>query len=110
MRIGIISSDIVANEIVTAMAQSRIFFDHLILSICNGDVAAQLASLEARIRFVEHNQQVVDDADVLCVAISLETVREMQARLTFRAHQRVISFLPSNYSVSRLIDQLERVV
>ncbi|WBU65463.1 pyrroline-5-carboxylate reductase [Paracoccus aerodenitrificans] len=93
MKIGFIGTGDITKAIVTGLMASDYPLDEVILSPRSKDVSARLAAEHDRVRVAESNQQVVDEADLVFLAIRPQIAEEVLRALTFRADQKIASLI-----------------
>lgn len=93
MKIGFIGTGDITKAIVTGLMQSQYPVDAVILSPRNAQVSARLAAEHARVSVAESNQQVVDQADLVFLAILPQVAEEVIRSLRFRDDQKIASLI-----------------
>lgn len=93
MRLGFIGTGTITQAIVTGLLNGGVAFDAIALSPRNAQTAAELASLDRRIRVCASNQQVVDASDVVVLAVVPQIAAEVLGPLSFEARHHVISLM-----------------
>lgn len=93
MRLGFVGTGVITEAIVTGLLKVGAPFEHIALSNRNAEKAARLASLDKRITVCESNQDVLDQSDVVCLAIVPQIAHDVIATLKFQPSHRVISFV-----------------
>jgi pyrroline-5-carboxylate reductase len=93
MRLGFVGTGVITEAIVTGLLKVGAPFEHIALSNRNAKKAAQLAAKDTRISVCESNQAVLDQSDVVCLAIIPQIAHEVIAELKFEPSHRVISFV-----------------
>jgi pyrroline-5-carboxylate reductase len=93
MRVGFIGTGSIAGSIVTGLVKSNWNFREISLSPRNPAVAARLAELDRKIRVRTDNQAVLDDSEVVFLAVRPQIARDVVAPLAFRAGHRVINLV-----------------
>ncbi|WP_137702703.1 NAD(P)-binding domain-containing protein [Marimonas lutisalis] len=89
MRIGVIGTGAIAAAVVEGIAGDG---HDIIVSERSRDVSARLADTFANVR-VGTNAAVIEDSDVVFVALMAEVAEEVLRQLPFRRGQRVVSFM-----------------
>lgn len=116
MRLGFIGTGTITKAVVTGLLReapaSSTPFEQIALSPRNAQIAAELASLDARVQVCESNQEVLANADVVCLAVVPQIAAEVLSALKFDARHHVISFIAgmSIEAVSRLVRPASKVV
>jgi pyrroline-5-carboxylate reductase len=93
MRLGFIGAGSITSSIVTGLVKSNWNFNEVSLSPRNSAVAARLAELNHNIRVRTDNQAVLDDSEVVFLAVRPQIARDMVAPLAFRPGHRVINLV-----------------
>ncbi|CAB3806374.1 Pyrroline-5-carboxylate reductase [Paraburkholderia caffeinitolerans] len=101
MRIGFVGTGVITRAVVTGLVRSQLSFESIALSPRNAAVAAELATLDARIRVCVSNQEVLDTSDVICVAVVPQIVEDVLRALRFEVRHHVITFVPGT-SIEKL--------
>jgi pyrroline-5-carboxylate reductase len=105
MRVGFIGTGTITQAVVTGMLKFGVPFDAISLSPRNARIAAGLAARDTRIRVCASNQAVLDQSDVVCIAVLPQIAADVLGELAFAARHRVISFVAG---IS--LDELQRLV
>jgi pyrroline-5-carboxylate reductase len=100
MKIGFLGTGTITSAMVTGLnaANRR---DAIRLSPRNAIVAAELAASFPEVTIAASNQQVLDESDVVVIAVRPQIAREVLSELRFRGDHHVIS-LVSGFPVRRL--------
>ena len=93
MRLGFIGTGSITSSIVTGLVKSNWNFHEISLSPRNSAVAARLAELNHTIRVRTDNQAVLEDSEVVFLAVRPQIARDVVAPLVFRAGHRVINLV-----------------
>jgi pyrroline-5-carboxylate reductase len=93
MRIGFLGSGAITKAVVTGMTDFDVPFEAIALSPRNAEIAAKLASRDARVRVCASNQDVLESSDVICLAVVPTIAADILSALRFDARHRVISFI-----------------
>ncbi|GGO88571.1 pyrroline-5-carboxylate reductase [Nocardioides phosphati] len=94
LRLGFIGTGAITAAMVRGLLRSDLRVGALLLSPRNATIAAELATLDDRVRVCASNQEVLDGADVICVAVVQQIVREVVGALEFAPRHHVITFVP----------------
>ncbi|MPW21648.1 pyrroline-5-carboxylate reductase [Paraburkholderia sp. CNPSo 3157] len=111
MRLGFIGTGTITKAVVTGMCRFRVPFDGISLSPRNPNTAAELATLDERIRVCASNQEVLENSDVVCLAVVPQIAAEVLGELEFDSRHHVVSFIAGIpiAELHRLIPQVNRV-
>ena len=93
MRAGFIGTGTITQAVVKGMLRFGVPFERILLSPRNERTAAELAALDGRVQVCESNQQVLDNSDVVCLAVVPQIAAEVLGELEFNARHHVISFM-----------------
>jgi pyrroline-5-carboxylate reductase len=105
MRLGFVGTGVITEAIVTGLLRVGAPFEHIALSNRNAEKAAQLAAQDKRISVCETNQAVLDQSDVVCLAVVPQIAHDVIAELKFQPSHRVISFV-----AGIKVDELRRMM
>ncbi|MDR5800041.1 pyrroline-5-carboxylate reductase [Caballeronia sp. LZ001] len=101
MRIGFIGTGTITRAVVTGMIRFDVPFEHIALSPRNAEIAAKLASLDARVAVCSSNQEVLDTSDIVCLAVVPQIASTVLGELEFDVRHQVISFM-AGVSIERV--------
>ncbi|MGH6858854.1 MAG: pyrroline-5-carboxylate reductase [Phyllobacterium sp.] len=93
MKLGFVGSGAITEAVVTGLMKSRPDIDAVAVSPRNAQVASRLAETFPAVRVGRDNQDVVDSADIVFLAIRPQIAEEVVKQLGFRQHQQVVSFI-----------------
>lgn len=88
---GVVGVGSIAAAIVSGLCDGMATPPGVVLSPRNADRAAALADRFPSVRVARDNQQVVDDSDVVIIAVLPDQAPDVLAELRFRADQVVVS-------------------
>ncbi|SEL36862.1 pyrroline-5-carboxylate reductase [Chitinophaga rupis] len=94
MQIGFIGVGKITNAIVEGLCTSSIENTQIYLSPRNEANAQRLAEKYAQVRRMESNQQVIDQSDIVFIAVRPAAAVEVLRTLVFREEQIVVSLVP----------------
>jgi pyrroline-5-carboxylate reductase len=93
MQLGFIGTGTITRAIVTGLIRVGAPFEHIYLSPRNAETASKLAKLDPRISVCGTNQQVLDSADIVCLAVVPQIAAQVLGELDFDARHHVISLM-----------------
>ncbi|MDV7145455.1 pyrroline-5-carboxylate reductase [Tropicimonas sp. TH_r6] len=93
MRLGFIGTGVITEAIVTGLLRAEAEFGEICLSARNREVSTRLAQASDRVRVCEDNQQIVDESDLLFLAIRPQDAEAVLSSLRFRPQQHVCSLI-----------------
>lgn len=94
MQIGFIGVGKITNAIVEGLCTSSIENTQIYLSPRNEVNARRLAEKYAQVERLESNQQVIDQSDIIFVAVRPAVAMEVLHMLVFREKQIIVSLIP----------------
>ncbi|MEK1853453.1 MAG: pyrroline-5-carboxylate reductase [Phyllobacterium sp.] len=93
MRLGFLGSGAITEAVITGLVKSRSDVGTIVISPRNSGVASRLAQTFPIVRVGDGNQDVVDSADIVFLAIRPQIAEEVITELNFREDQHVVSFI-----------------
>lgn len=93
MRLGFIGTGTITQAVVSGMLKLDVSFERIALSPRNAETAAALAARDARIGVCASNQDVLDNSDVVCLAVLPQIAEDVLGELAFDARHHVVSFM-----------------
>ena len=93
MKIGFIGTGDITEAIVTGLISTDFPVIEIILSERSHAKSAQLAAADNRVRVSSDNQQIVDEADLVFLAVRPQVAEEVLRPLKFRDGQNVASLI-----------------
>lgn len=93
MRIGFVGTGEITQAIVTGISQTDLAATPIHVSPRNEAVAGRLAERCANVTVAQDNQDVVDNADLVFLAIRPQIAEEVVRALTFRPEHHVVSLV-----------------
>jgi len=93
MRIGFVGTGEITQAIVTGMSKTDLAGTPVHLSPRNEAIAARLAERHANVTVAADNQAVIDNADLVFLAIRPQIAEQVVRALKFRADHHVISLV-----------------
>ncbi len=93
MKIGFIGTGDITKAIVTGLDRARYPCDGIVVSRRNAETSARLARDCPRVRIESDNQRIVDEADMLFLAVRPQVAEEVLSVLRFRPGQLVVSLV-----------------
>lgn len=94
MQIGFIGVGKITHAIVEGLCTSSIENTQIFLSPRNEAIAQHLADKYAQVKRLESNQQVVDQSDIVFIAVRPAVAVDVLHALVFREKQIVVSLIP----------------
>jgi pyrroline-5-carboxylate reductase len=93
LRLGFIGTGTITRAIVTGLCRNADWVGEICLSPRNAEVAADLGRQFSCVRVAASNQEVVDCADTLMLAVRPQDSEKALSSITFNSSQRVISLI-----------------
>jgi pyrroline-5-carboxylate reductase len=93
MNIGFVGTGTITEAMVTGMLGSTLEIGGIVVSPRNGEIAARLAAASNLVRIAADNQAVVDQSDMVFLAIRPQIAEEVVTALRFRPGQSVVSVI-----------------
>jgi pyrroline-5-carboxylate reductase len=93
MKLGFVGSGAITEAVVSGLMKSRPDISAVIVSPRSPHVASRLAEKFPRVRVGVDNQDVVDSADIVFLAVRPQIAEEVVKQLRFREQQQVVSFI-----------------
>lgn len=93
MRLGFVGTGVITEAIVSGLMASDFAVEEVLVSERNSARSARLAALDSRVRVETDNQQTVDTADLLFLAVRPQDAEEVLRSLRFRPSQSVASLI-----------------
>ena len=94
MKIGFIGIGKIASAVVEGLQTSAATGIEIFLSPRNEKIAKYLAGKCAAVRRLESNQEVLDNSDIVVIALRPATAPEILPTLRFQPHHTVVSLIP----------------
>ncbi|MCI5096569.1 MAG: NAD(P)-binding domain-containing protein [Rhodobacteraceae bacterium] len=95
MKIGFIGTGVITEAIVRGLIAHRDSEEQIILSERSRDISARLAALSPRVRIESNNQRIVDQSDLVFLAVLPHLASDIIGPLNFREGQTVASLIAS---------------
>jgi pyrroline-5-carboxylate reductase len=111
MRLGFIGTGTITSAIVTGLLSDPALAGSIVVSPRGREVAARLAASFRDVSVGASNQQVLDECDVVFVAVRPQVASEVLSPLRFESRHRVISLVAtfSRDRIAELVRPAERV-
>ncbi|WFU50633.1 pyrroline-5-carboxylate reductase [Sinorhizobium terangae] len=93
MRIGFVGTGAITEAMVTGIAGSDLDVAEILVSPRNRETAARLAGRFPSVRIAKNNQEVVDNTDILFLAVRPQIAEEVIGGLAFRQGQTIVSVI-----------------
>jgi len=93
MRIGFIGTGAISEAIITGLFRSEYDVSEIIVSVRNRNISSRLAERYDRVRVCENNQDIVDAADLVFLAVLPQVAEDVLKPLRFRKTQKIASLI-----------------
>ncbi|UXN64145.1 pyrroline-5-carboxylate reductase [Phyllobacterium sp. A18/5-2] len=93
MKLGFVGTGAITEAVVTGLMKSRTNISAVTVSPRSAHVASRLAGKFPLVRVGVDNQDVVDSADIVFLAVRPQIAEEVVKSLRFREQQQVVSFI-----------------
>ncbi|ATU91906.1 pyrroline-5-carboxylate reductase [Phyllobacterium zundukense] len=93
MKLGFVGTGAITEAVVTGLMKSRTDISSVIVSPRSAHAAFRLAEMFPLVRVGVDNQDVVDSADIVFLAVRPQIAEEVVKQLRFRQQQQVVSFI-----------------
>ena len=93
MHLGFIGAGAITEAVVTGLCEAHAHELSILLSPRNRERSQALAESYAAVEVAADNQEVADNSELVFLAVRPQIAEEVLAALTFRAEQRVVSFI-----------------
>ncbi|WP_457298324.1 pyrroline-5-carboxylate reductase [Phyllobacterium sp. P5_D12] len=93
MKLGFVGTGAITEAVITGLMKSRSDIEAIVVSPRSQDVAARLAEMFPSVRVGRDNQDVVESADIVFLAVRPQIAEEVVKELKFREHQQVVSLI-----------------
>jgi len=103
--VGFIGTGTITSCVISGLLGTESPVNSIVVSPRNADRAAYLAKKFPKVSVAANNQSVINQSDILCIAVRPQVAEELLSELEFKENSTVVSFL-STYS---LIDIRARV-
>jgi pyrroline-5-carboxylate reductase len=93
MKIGFIGTGTISEAVITGMMKAGLKIDEIIVSARSRKTSADLAARYSCVSICEDNQDIINQSDLLFLAVLPQIAEEVITPLTFRADQEVCSLI-----------------
>nr|WP_321507510.1 pyrroline-5-carboxylate reductase [uncultured Celeribacter sp.] len=93
MKIGFIGTGVISDAVITGMMRAGIAVEEIIVSARSHSISAALAERYDVVRVCEDNQQIVDNSDLLFLAVLPQVAEKVLSQLQFRPDQEIASLI-----------------
>ena len=93
MNIGFIGTGVITEAIINGIIKSRYSTSNIFISLRSETVSTRLARQSSKISIVENNQDIIDQSDLVILAVRPEQAGEVITRLKFEDHAQIISLI-----------------
>ncbi|SVB01965.1 uncharacterized protein METZ01_LOCUS154819 [marine metagenome] len=93
MKLGFIGTGKIASSVITGICTSKIFFQKILISRRNKNIAQKLKKRFRKVYIAKTNQEIVDKCNWIFLAVTPKIGKKILPGLKFRSKQKVISFI-----------------
>ncbi|MBP6861513.1 MAG: NAD(P)-binding domain-containing protein [Neisseriaceae bacterium] len=93
MKLGFIGTGVISDAIIRGLSQSAVPITDIMISPRNAVMAAGLAKDVATVTIAADNQQIVDGADMVFIALQTQIAETVVRGLRFRPGQKMVSLM-----------------
>jgi len=93
MRLGFIGTGKIASSVITGVCTSRIYFQKILISRRNKNIAQKLKKRFRKVYIAKTNQEIIDKCNWIFLAVTPKVGKKILPKLKFRSNQKVISFI-----------------
>ena len=93
MNIGFIGTGVITEAIINGIIKSRYSTSNIFISLRSETISTRLARQSSKISIVENNQDIIDQSDLIILAVLPEQAGEVITRLKFEDHAQIISLI-----------------
>lgn len=92
-RMGFVGSGVITEAVITGLVKSGLDLGEIVVSPRNAEVASRMAEQYSCVRIGANNQDVVDQSDIVFLAIRPQVAESVVSALKFHQGQHVVSFV-----------------
>ena len=93
MRLGFIGTGKIASSVIIGICTSKIFFQEILVSPRNKNIAQKLKKKFRKVKIAKTNQEIVDKCNWIFLAVTPKVGAKILPKLKFRSNQKIISFI-----------------
>lgn len=93
MTLGFIGTGAITEAIVRGILKTDLAETRILVSARSAETAARLAKLSSTVQVVEDNQEIVDQAEIVFLAVRPQVAREVLGSLAFPSNRQVVSLI-----------------
>ena len=93
MKLGFIGTGKIASSVITGVCTSKIFFQKILISRRNKNIAQKLKKRFRKVDIAKTNQEIVDKCNWIFLAVTPKVGKKILPKLKFKSNQKVISFI-----------------
>ena len=101
MKLGFIGTGKIASSVITGICTSRIYFQKILVSPRNRNIAQKLKKRFRKVNIAKTNQEIVDKCNWVFLAVTPKVGKKILPKLNYRSNQKIISFI-STISLAQL--------
>jgi len=93
MKLGFIGTGKITSSVVSGICNSRIYFQKIIVSSRNKNIAQKLKKKFKKVTIAKNNQEIVNKCNWVFLAVTPKVGLKILPKLNFRSNQKIISFI-----------------
>ena len=93
MKLGFIGTGVITEAIITGLVKSDYPVSDIFISLRNHKVSKRLAMMSSKIHVLEANQAIVDQSDMIFLAVLPQQAKEVLTPLTFGDLAQIVSLI-----------------
>ena len=93
MKLGFIGTGKIASSVITGVCTSKIFFQKILISRRNKNIAQKLKKRFRKVNIAKTNQEIVDKCNWVFLSVTPKVGKKILPKLKFKSNQKVISFI-----------------
>ncbi|MCX2698587.1 pyrroline-5-carboxylate reductase [Ochrobactrum chromiisoli] len=111
-RLGFVGTGAITEAIIRGLLKSDLKIDSIVVSPRNEEIAKNLAAISQTVRIAISNQDVVDTADLIVLAVRPQIAREVISAISFPTNAKIISLIATMTSevIQSLVGNAAEVV
>ena len=91
MRLGFIGTGKIASSVITGICTSKIYFQKILVSPRNRNIAQKLKKRFRKVNIAKTNQEVADKCNWVFLSVTPKVGKKILPKLKFRSNQKVSS-------------------
>lgn len=93
MKLGFIGTGVISDACIRGLLNSELTIEQVVVSRRSSAISTKLAKDFAKIRVIDDNQAIIDQSDVIVLAVRPQIAEEVLAELNISEDKRIISLI-----------------